>query len=66
MNWTELLTSQIEYIYPVTDKLMAAVDDDHALEALGSVESILAGEAPAGVAPTNWRGAVSSPYRALT
>ena len=28
MNWNELLTSQIEYIYPVTDKLMAAVDDD--------------------------------------
>ncbi len=39
--------------------LRAAVDDDDALEALGSVESILAGDAPAGVAPTTWRGAVT-------
>jgi len=40
--------------------LRAAVDDDDALEALGSAESILAGEPPAGAAPTTWRRAVTS------
>lgn len=39
--------------------LEAAIDDDRVIEELGPIESILAGEPPAGVAPTQWRSEVS-------
>ena len=40
--------------------LEAATDDDRMIRALGPIKSILAGEPPAGVAPTQWRSDVSS------
>ena len=39
--------------------LEAAIDDDGVIEELGPIESILAGEPPAGAAPTQWRSEVS-------
>jgi protein TonB len=39
--------------------LEAAIDDDDLIEELGPIESILAGEPPAGVAPTQWRSEVT-------
>jgi TonB family protein len=40
--------------------LESAIDDDRVIEELGPIESILAGEPPAGIAPMRWRSQVAS------